>query len=64
MLHTLHPSSVVPAGFIVHDIVSQEGRTTMVVRHGTEGGVCPSCDGAPLLPLSAPLVPNHPVSAA
>jgi transposase len=43
MLHALDPSSVVPAGFIVHDIVSQAGRTTVVVRHGSECGVCPSC---------------------
>jgi hypothetical protein len=37
------PFVCVPAGFIVHDIVSQEGRTTVVVRHGSGGGVCPSC---------------------
>ena len=46
MTQALRPSSIVPAGFIVQDIVLDAGQTTVVVRHVSGAGVCPSCGTA------------------
>ena len=46
MTQALRPSSIVPAGFIVQDIVWDAGQTTVVVRHVSGAGVCPSCGTA------------------
>ncbi len=46
MTQALRPSSIVPAGFIVQDIVWDVAQTTVVVRHVSGAGVCPSCGTA------------------
>jgi hypothetical protein len=43
MHQTLHPSRLVPAGFVVESAAHEGVRTIITVRHSSEAGICPSC---------------------
>ncbi len=43
MHQALHPSRLVPAGFVVESAAHEGVRTILSVRHSSEAGMCPSC---------------------
>jgi len=43
MHQALHPSRLVPAGFVIENAVHEGNRTVITVRHSSASGICPSC---------------------